>query len=140
MDETTRVHGSCVALDGTGFLFVGASGSGKSGLALQMMSLGATLVSDDQVLLTRDGDHLVAHAPEAIRGKIEARFLGLLNVDHAPSCRLQYVVDLDQSPEGRLPKSRKFKVLDANLPLIAGKSVPNLAQTLSLLARGAVLP
>ena len=39
--ETINLHASAVALDGRGALILGASGSGKSGLALRLMALGA---------------------------------------------------------------------------------------------------
>jgi len=42
-------HASCVDFDGKGVLILGASGSGKSSLALACMSLGARLVGDDYV-------------------------------------------------------------------------------------------
>jgi HPr kinase/phosphorylase len=67
------LHASVVAVDGAGVLILGASGAGKSGLALRMIALGALLVSDDQVLLERCGDVLVARAPETLSGLIEAR-------------------------------------------------------------------
>ena len=52
----TIVHASCVARDGRAVLIRGASGSGKSGLALQLMALGAGLVADDRTRLWREGD------------------------------------------------------------------------------------
>jgi HPr kinase/phosphorylase len=49
--ETTRLylHASAVSLDGNGVLICGASGTGKSTLALQLMALGAELIADDGI-------------------------------------------------------------------------------------------
>ena len=41
MIRLQTVHGSCAALDGRAILILGPSGSGKSALALALMSLGA---------------------------------------------------------------------------------------------------
>jgi len=49
MTATTTIHASCVAVDGKGLLITGASGSGKSALALQLMAFGAHLIADDRV-------------------------------------------------------------------------------------------
>src|SRR3546814_7439788 len=45
------VHANCVALDGRAVLLMGASGSGKSDLALRLIDRGWSLVSDDYVTL-----------------------------------------------------------------------------------------
>ena len=49
------MQGTAVTAHGFGLLLVGSSGSGKSTLALQMMSLGAGLISDDIVALDQVG-------------------------------------------------------------------------------------
>lgn len=112
------VHATCVALGDGALLITGASGRGKSSLALHLMALGAALVADDRVRLSRDADRIVASAPPAIRGLIEARGLGLLNAaDHGPA-RLIAVVDLDREETDRLPIARTIVLLGVSLPLI----------------------
>jgi HPr kinase/phosphorylase len=44
------VHGSVVSLAGRGMLILGASGSGKSALALRLIGRGAALVADDRAV------------------------------------------------------------------------------------------
>jgi serine kinase of HPr protein (carbohydrate metabolism regulator) len=80
-------HVSCVAIGGFGVLIAGPSGSGKSDLSLRLIDRGATLVSDDYTIITRSDGALFASAPTTIKGKIEVRGLGLIeipNIDHIP--------------------------------------------------------
>ena len=54
------LHATTVALAGQGVLILGPSGSGKSGLALQLMAMGAELVADDRTIVTARGSTLHA--------------------------------------------------------------------------------
>lgn len=99
-------HATCIDLDGTGILLRGPSGSGKSDLALRLIDAGASLVSDDYVSLRGGDGGLEASAPEAIRGVMEVRGLGLVALDHARSSIIGLVVDLvDRTAVPRLPES-----------------------------------
>lgn len=121
------VHASCVAYDGKAVLITGASGRGKSTLALELMAYGAVLVSDDQTVLRRDGSGLVASAPATIRGQIEARGVGILNADVAKDATVTLVVDLDHVEETRLPPRRSIAYAKVNLPLIFMTGAPGFA-------------
>jgi len=44
-----NIHASCVRIRGKGVLLLGASGAGKSDLALEMIDGGAKLVADDRM-------------------------------------------------------------------------------------------
>ena len=67
---------------GAALLILGASGRGKSALALGLMAAGATLVADDRTHLhARRRRQLVASAPAAIAGLIEARGIGILKAE-----------------------------------------------------------
>jgi HPr kinase/phosphorylase len=124
------MHGSCVAVGDNAVLFLGKSGTGKSGLALQMIALGAVLVADDGVKLTRVGDAVAASAPENLVGMIEARGLGILTAPHRQNVPLAIIVDLEAPAEGRLPTTQKRNVLGLDFALFSGKEVPNLAAAL----------
>ncbi len=95
-------HGTAVALGAEAALIRGASGSGKSDLALRCISMApsalipaqARLVADDQVLIERNDSGLVATCPAQIRGKIEVRGIGIVAVEAVPAARLVLVVDL----------------------------------------------
>ncbi len=114
----TIVHASCVALDRRAVLLRGASGSGKSALALQLMALGAVLVADDRVILgLRDGA-VAAWCPAPIRGRIEARGVGLLAAETAARAIVHLVVDLDRQETDRLPPRRETTLLGQRIPLL----------------------
>lgn len=102
-DGELLVHGTCIALSGSGALLRGAPGSGKSDLALRFISLfgaqdgnpqGACLVSDDQVLLSREDRQIGARSPETIAGQLEVRGVGIVEVPHCQWTPLVLVVDL----------------------------------------------
>lgn len=117
-------HATCVALAGRGVLITGASGRGKSALALQLMALGAQLVADDRCLLQRDGTSLVARAPDPIRGLIEARGIGILRVVPVDRAAIALIVDLDQTETTRLPPPRSRDMLGLTLPLLHNVAQP----------------
>ncbi len=128
--DSAIVHASCVALDGRGLLITGDSGSGKSGLALQLMALGALLVADDRVELKMSGNKVTAHSPANIRGLIEARGLGLLRADTVGPVALVYVVDLNRTETARLPDPVDAKVLRQTVPLLHAADIPHFAASL----------
>lgn len=115
---TAPVHMGCVAIGGCGVLIAGASGRGKSDLALRLIDRGARLVSDDYTELRREGGRLTARAPDAIRGRMEVRGVGIVEqapVDDVPVC---LVADLDSPPE-RLPQPRTMLVEGVEVPAVA---------------------
>ena len=102
-DGVELVHGTCVALGSSAALIRGPSGSGKSDLALRFLFLARRgpaaleapiLVADDQVQLAREGTRILARAPETIRGKIEVRGVGIVEVKSLAEAELRLVVDL----------------------------------------------
>lgn len=109
------MHASCVSVDGNGLLICGPSGSGKSSLALQMMALGARLVSDDRCQLSAHDGRLYAAPPETIAGQIEARGVGILNADYLPQTRIVAVLDLWKTETERLPESRTVQIMGVTL-------------------------
>lgn len=132
---TGQIHASAVSLNGKGCLIVGASGAGKSGLALELLALGAGLIADDQVVLSAADGVLYLAAPDRMRGVIEARHFGLIEVprveDPVP-CHL--VIDLDQASE-RLPPLRSRDLLGISCPVIFGLNVPGLASAIVVFLR-----
>ena len=131
------LHASCVAIDGRGLLILGPSGAGKSALALQMMALGADLVSDDQTLVWAQDGRLLARAPKALSGLIEARFLGLLNAPAVPQAEVALVIDLAQRETERLPPERTITLCGITCALAYSHEASHLpASLMCYLAHG----
>lgn len=122
------LHGTCVALGRRAALLRGPSGSGKSDLALRFLFLARrgpaaleppALVADDQVRISRDGDRLLAAAPESIAGKIEVRGVGIVGIKPVADAELVLVVDLVASGEvERMPEPQTVALLGLDVPLI----------------------
>jgi HPr kinase/phosphorylase len=120
-DASELCHGTCVALGRTAALLRGPSGSGKSDLALRFLFLARrgpaaleapTLVADDQVHVTRDGDRLFASPPQTIRGKMEVRGVGIVEVKSLELAQLALLVDLVPASEmERLPSTDETGLL-----------------------------
>ncbi|MCM2563471.1 serine kinase [Lutimaribacter sp. EGI FJ00015] len=113
-----RLHGSSVAIAGRAALITGRAGAGKSALSLQLLALGAALVADDITCLWRAGDAIIADAPDTIRGRIEARGIGILNAAAQGPAPLALWVDLDSTETERLPPLRNRPCLGLDLPLL----------------------
>ena len=113
------VHASTVAVDGRAVLITGPSGSGKSDLTLRLLDRGFTLVSDDQTLVRRTGDRLVASAPATIAGKLEIRGIGIVDMETVKDVPVALIVELTGEIQ-RLPDdSRERPILGVTLPLIS---------------------
>jgi len=119
-------HASCVDVDGKGVLIVGASGSGKSSLALACISLGAVLVGDDYVDLSLEAEGIIANSPPNISGLIEVPKVGILNCDHIDRTKLALVVDLSVEEAERFPPHRHITLRNREIPLIYGANIPYL--------------
>lgn len=137
-DETSTIHASCVAFQSRGLLILGASGTGKSGLALQMIGLGAQLVADDRVHLSCVDNRLVAACPPQIANMIEARGIGILNVPALGPTTVQAALSLDHAETERLPTlDRQCNLLGCTLPLLHKVDTPSFpAALLQYLAGG----
>ena len=112
-----RLHASAVAIDGRGVLILGASGRGKSDLALRLIDRGAVLIADDQVELAARSGRLQACALATIHGKLEVRGIGIVDCD-AAGAPIALVVDLDAAPE-RLPEPAALELEGIAIPSVA---------------------
>lgn len=127
------VHATAIAIGNRAVLIRGASGAGKSDLALRLLAvpadgipalaippLYAALISDDQVELTVDGNGVDASAPETIAGRIEVRGLGIIDVPAKRDVLLALVVDLaDSQSIERMPEPRTIDILGVSIPAIS---------------------
>jgi serine kinase of HPr protein (carbohydrate metabolism regulator) len=117
--SSENLHASTVARDGRAVVISGASGSGKSDLALRMLDRGFTLVSDDRTMVRKEGARLIASPPGAIKGKIEVRGLGIFEIEHVTDVPIALIVELRSDIE-RLPDdSRERLILGVGIPLVS---------------------
>lgn len=133
------LHASAVAFDGRAVLILGAAGSGKSSLAIELVALGAVLVADDRVLLTRRDDGLWLDAPEPLKNRIEARGIGILNCPATPA-RAHAVVDLDKLETARLPERGTITLEGVDLPLLGKVESPAFPAMVRAYLIGGVAP
>jgi serine kinase of HPr protein (carbohydrate metabolism regulator) len=118
------VHASAVLVGEIGVLIRGASGSGKSSLALALIEadpLTTRLVADDRIWLAAAHGRLMAVAPPAIAGLLEIRGQGIVRLPHASPVVIRFVADLAPAlSSDRLPDESEASAL------IEGVAVPRL--------------
>lgn len=95
-----NIHGTALIIGDRGVLIIGASGSGKSSLALALIDRFAAagrfarLVGDDQLLVTGFDGRLVVRTPPAIAGLVEVFGLGPATIRFEPQAVIDFVVRL----------------------------------------------
>jgi serine kinase of HPr protein (carbohydrate metabolism regulator) len=113
------VHAGLIArrLEGRwrGALIEGASGAGKSDLALRALAEGFRLVADDRAILWVSEGRLFGRAPGPLHGLIEVRGVDVTGEPALPFCEVALVVR-PGSPE-RLPEPQEVERLGLTLPL-----------------------
>lgn len=113
------IHACAVVVDGQGILILGASGSGKSELALDLLDqcalrgLSAALVGDDRIILTRRDDGIYASAPRQLAGLIEVRGSGIHQIDFVSEALLHFAVRLvERASAIRMPQDTPEEIAD----------------------------
>ena len=151
------LHGVFMEVYSIGVLITGESGSGKSELALELLSRGHRLVADDAPEFTNIApDILDGTCPDLLQDLLEVRGLGVLNVRQMfgdtsvkRNKYLRLIVHLErQDPENDpKPVDRLYgdvssrSVIDIDVPLITVPVAPgrNLAVLLEAAVRSHVL-
>lgn len=142
------VHGTMMNIYGKGVLITGASGIGKSELALDLINRGHMIIADDLVEISHVNDYLKCEAPNNIKRMLEVRGIGIIDVSktfggHAflNDCKLDFVIQLVSSKEynkhnnDRLnPTNKKEKYFDITVnklevPMTVGKSMSIIIET-----------
>lgn len=113
-----NIHACCVAIGGRGVLLRGPSGAGKSDLALRLIDRGAVLVSDDYTALSAVDGRLLASPPATIRGMIEIRGVGIVELPFAQNVPVCLVADLTDAPP-RLPEPAEVTIEGVAIPAVA---------------------
>ena len=144
-------HGVFLAVMNVGVLITGASGVGKSEVAMDLVQRGHQLIADDVVEIYRDEQgKLLGECPKSLRGYIEIRGLGIINILNMfgpasvlDSYQLALVIDLKDATNSEIrkvdrlsPSLREWEMLGATLPCLTMLVAPG--RNLSVLVEAAV--
>ncbi len=145
-----NLHGTLVDVYGTGLLFIGRAGIGKSEIAVDLVERGHRLVADDVVIIKRKAAGvLMGSGPEMLKHLIEIRGVGVLNVRQMFGVRairlqkrVETIVELKDWKEDedyeRLGLNEKFteylgvKIPLIKLPIYPGKNITVIAEAIAL--------
>ena len=143
---STRVHGVLLDIYGLGVLLIGSSGVGKSEAALDLITRGHSLVSDDRVNIKRyPNGELIGYADEPIKHHMELRGLGIINdkdLFGLAAVRdrraIDLVIELELWQEGKVYDrlgldETVYEILETpcpyiRMPLSLGRNVANLVE------------
>ncbi len=154
--ERQVVHGVFLEVHGLGVLISGASGVGKSELALELISRNHRLVADDAPEFSRLGPGTVrGHCPAVLQDFLEVRGLGLLDIRAmygASAIRMSkylgLVVHLQRMSVEELSKLNRLegsyqvqRILDVEIPRVTVPVAPgrNLAVLVEAAVRNHIL-
>ncbi len=148
--ERISIHGSYVDVYGTGMLFIGKSGVGKSEVALDLVERGHRLVADDLIILTKKGEGiLMGSGTNLARHFMEIRGLGIIDVEKMFGIRairyqkrLEIVVELElwdaKTEYTRTGLDEEIVSISGvdlpyvKLPILPGKNITVISEVISL--------
>lgn len=140
------LHGVLLEMYGLGVLILGESGIGKSECALDLITRGHRLVSDDSVAVKKIGERLEGSSPELTREHLEIRGLGIINVrelfgvSSIGRCQnIELLIELKKWKKSleidRLGLDKQEEVIFGSkitkfvLPVSAGRNISSLVET-----------
>ena len=151
MEQKITLHGVFMEVTRLGVLLSGASGVGKSELALELLNRGHRLIADDAPEFRRLASGSVeGGCPELLRDFLEVRGLGVINVRAmfgaaavAPQAELDLILQLKAMSSEQLatvdrlrPSRDNVSVLEKEVPRIVLPVAPG--RNLAILAETAV--
>lgn len=140
-----QIHAECLNIYGKGVLITGASGIGKSEVALDLVKNGHFLIADDSVILKFiDDNNIIATAPELLKNRIEIRGVGIIDITKLfgvtsvlNKAKVDIILELKplDGSEDRIGQEIKYteingyKIPKINIPISAGRNITNLIET-----------
>lgn len=140
----TRVHGVALSIYGVGVLIEGASGIGKSEVALELIKRGHFLIADDSVIVKKiDSDTLLGSAPELLKNQMEIRGIGIVDIQKLYGVtsvqiesEIDFIIELtdEKMTEERIGNDTVYEeILEVPVPKIflsnkTGKNLSNLVE------------
>ncbi len=98
--ERKNHHCTCIEVNSVGVMIEGASGAGKTSLALGLLNAtrirhaGFNFVCDDQALMKTVNGELWASAPKSLAGKVELFGVGIADIRYIAQCKIDLVCEL----------------------------------------------
>ncbi len=98
--QVQNIHASAIVIQEAGVLIRGASGAGKSSLALALLAAAeqaahfGAMIGDDRLHLFAHHGRLIARGHPAVRGKIERRGQGIVEIGAEPGAVVRLVIDI----------------------------------------------
>jgi HPr kinase/phosphorylase len=144
------VHGTLVNVYGLGVLIQGASGVGKSEIALELVRKGHYFVADDAVDVANVGYRLLGKANAIANKFIEVRGLGILNIPRMlgiekvqESSNVDMIIELVLDEDKKISFERlggktKYKAIDNikipyyKLPISPGRKMADLIESAAI--------
>lgn len=141
------LHGVLMNVYNTGVLITGESGMGKSEVALELLTKGHVIISDDRVDIKHVGNHLIGTAPYLLKGFLEIRGIGIINVARmfgsrsvSNHCQVDLIVHFEPYDSTReytrvgVEVTQYQTVLDIavpkiTIPVTAGRSMATLLES-----------
>jgi HPr kinase/phosphorylase len=121
-----NLHATALVIGGQGVIIFGASGAGKTSLALELIreslrdNIEARLVSDDRVNLSLANGEIAASPPSELAGLVEVRGSGIHEINYVASASLHLAVELvdPQIAERIPPLEPQLVAHGVNLPTL----------------------
>lgn len=124
----TSLHGVLVSIYGHGVILRGASGIGKSEVALDLINRGHILVADDAVVCRQIDEVIIGSAPTLLKSRLEIRGVGIVDVQKLfgvtkviPSKKVDLVIELNKmnGTEDRIgSEEHTERILEVDVPKI----------------------
>lgn len=121
MCKKIQIHATMLEINGKGVLFKGASGCGKSDLALRLLADSEVhLVADDVVNLYVFSGKVYGEAPQNLQGLLEIRGVGVVEKKFVARAPLSLVINLTDNPTQieRMPKIAYENILGLEIERI----------------------
>ena len=113
-----NIHATCINLNSKGVLILGDSGSGKSDLALRLITMfSAKLVGDDRINIKKNNRKIIASSPDVLKGLLEVRGVGVIKINYKEETSVDLVIKLTSEKIERMPESLKYELDGVSLPL-----------------------
>lgn len=128
--KRSKIPGVLMDIFGVGVLITGESGLGKSESALDLISRGHRIVSDDVVEIKRTGkNEVVGYSPSITKNLMEVRGLGIINIKEifgissvTDEKKIELVINLskwDEKEEDRLKLEEVyFEIEGTKFPIV----------------------